>query len=75
VNHLNRDSLNKLNAWKHDLKAHKAGQMLSRPYDGVRAYQEMPGMDQLLYDVISDVLEALTEKKSEATRVRHKVGR
>ena len=42
--------------------------MLNRPYDGVRAYQEMPGTDQLLYDVLSDVLEALTEEKTQAKR-------
>lgn len=59
---MNRDSLNKLNAWKHDLKVHKAGEKLNRPYDGVRAYQEMSGMDQLLFDVLSDILEALTEE-------------
>ena len=71
VSHLNSDRLKKLNAWKRDLKAHKAGEKLKEPYDGVRAYHEMSEMDKLLFDVLSDVLEALTE----SPRVRPKVGR
>lgn len=58
---MNCDRLNKLNAWKRDLKAHKAGEKLKDPYDGVRPYQEMAEMDKLLFDVLSDVLEALTD--------------
>lgn len=72
---MNSDSLNKLNTWKHDLKAHKAGETLKEPYDGVRPYLEMSEMDKLLFDALSDVLEALTEGKSEVRRVRRKVGR
>ena len=71
MSHLKRDSLNKLNAWKHDLKAHKGGEKLKEPYDGVRAYLEMSEMDKLLFDILSDVLEALTE----APRGGHKVRR
>jgi len=71
VSHLKSDSLKKLNAWKHDLKAHKGGEKLKEPYDGVRAYLEMSEMDKLLFDILSDVLEALTE----ATRGGHKVHR
>ena len=73
--HLKNDSLNKLNAWKHDLKAHKAGEMLNRPYDGVRAYHEMSEKDKLVFDVLSDVLEALTEEKKRIPSMRHRVGR
>ncbi len=36
VSHLNSDRLKKLNAWKRDLKAHKAGEKFKEPYDGVR---------------------------------------
>ena len=61
---MNINTLNKLKAWKHDLKIHKAGEMLSWPYEGVRPYKEMPGMDQLLFDVLSDVLDALIEEKT-----------
>jgi hypothetical protein len=68
---MNSDCRNKLNAWKRDLKAHKAGEKLKEPYDGVRPYHEMSEMDKLLFDVLSDVLEALTE----APRMRAKVGR
>jgi hypothetical protein len=60
---------NMLNTWKRDLKALKAGEKLNKPYDGVRPYQEMSEMDKLLFDVLSDVLGALTEP----ARVRRKV--
>ena len=61
VSHLNSDRLKKLNAWKRDLKAHKAGEKFKEPYDGVRAYHEMSEMGKLRFDALSDVLEALTE--------------
>ena len=69
---MNSDSLNKLNAWKRDLIAHKAGETLKEPYDGVRPYLEMSEMDKLLFDVLSDVLQALTEGKSQVTRAPRK---
>ena len=68
---MNSKHLDKLDAWKRDLNAHKAGEQLKEPYDGVRPYREMSEMDKLLFDVLSDVLEALTESQ----RVRHKVRR
>lgn len=70
MSHLKRDSLNKLNAWKHDLKAHKGGGKLKEPYDGVRAYLEMSEMDKLFFDILSDVLEVLTEGPRGGHKVR-----
>lgn len=72
---MNRGTVSKLKTWKHDLKVHKAGEMLNRPYEGVRLYQEMPGMDQLLFDGLSDALDAFTDEKTQATGMRHKVCR
>ena len=63
-------SRNKLDAWRRDLQAHKAGEQLKEPYDGVRPYQHMSEMDKLVFDVLSDILEALTG----SPRMRAKVG-
>ena len=58
---MNSERLKKLNDWKRDLKIHKAGKQLAPPYDGVAPYNEMAERDKLLFDVLSEVLEELTE--------------
>ena len=58
---MNSERLKKLNDWKRDLKIHKAGKQLAPPYDGVAPYNEMAERDRLLFDVLSEVLEELTE--------------
>jgi hypothetical protein len=60
---LNSDNLNILNIWKDNLKAKKAGENLKPPYDNVRAYEAMPGEVKLLFDALSDVIDALTEEE------------
>lgn len=60
---MNSDKLDKLNLWKRDLNAVKAGEKPRHPYDGIVRYREMPDEDQLFVDILLDVLDALTEKK------------
>ena len=48
----------------------KVEKSFKEPYDGVRAYLEMSEMDKLLFDILSDVLEALTEAPRGGHRVR-----
>jgi hypothetical protein len=51
-----------LEQWKIILNAKRAGENLDPPYESVRSYEQMPSEAKLLFDVLSDVLKALTEK-------------
>ena len=59
---MNSENRNKLEIWKHELKELKSGIPLQSPNADVRLYTQMPRDVQLLFDALSDVIEALTEK-------------
>ena len=63
---MNGASLYKLNLWKERLEAKKVGKNLDPEaaiYESAaHTYAQMPGEVKLLFDALSDVIEALTEK-------------
>jgi hypothetical protein len=60
VSNVNSDGLNSLNHWKGILKAKRDGLNLEPPYDGVPTYASMRPEVRLVFDALSDVIEALT---------------
>ena len=64
---MNSASLYKLNLWKERLEAKKAGKPLDPEatiYESsAHTYEQMPGEVKLIFDALSDVLEALTAEE------------
>jgi hypothetical protein len=58
---MNSDDLKKLNTWKLRLQKKKDDKPLDPPYEGGRAYADMSPEIKLIFDALSDVIEALTK--------------
>jgi hypothetical protein len=59
---MDTENLKRLSIRKHQLNAIKAGEKLKAPYEGICPYEEMHCNVQLLFDAISDVIDALTDE-------------